>query len=151
MTWLLVTPAGLYLDDAGGWTRERAAARVFTARSAAQRVLRTVRRREGVELRLEPVVADVRPPREGAMSPAQRFALELVALHGALRCAGDRWVPVGARSPRIAPITVRSLVRRGELAVTVEGPSHDGRRRFGLLRHRRRWLEVRAREGGAAA
>lgn len=150
MTWILATPAGLYLDDAGGWTRERAAARVFTARAAAQRVLRTVRRRDGVELRIEPAVAAApRPPRESATTAAQRFALELVARHGALRCAGDRWVPVGASGPRIMPITVRSLVRRGELAVTAEGPSLDGRR-FGYLRYRRRWLEVRAREVVAA-
>ncbi len=144
-TWLLITPAGLYLDDTGFWTRDRAAARSFTVRAYAERVRRAVRRRDGAELLLEALRVEPRvAAREGAATPAQRKALELVAQHGGLRCAGEHWVPLGAGGPDIAPVTVHSLVRRGELAVTAEGASHDGRR-FGARRYRTRWLEVRAR------
>lgn len=144
-TWLLITPAGLYLDDTGLWTRDRAAARSFAYRAYADRVRRAVRRRDGVALMLEALRVEPRPAaREPEITPAQRFALELVARHGGLRCAGEHWVPLGSGGPGIAPITVHSLVRRGELAVTAEGASHDGRR-FGARRYRTRWLEVRAR------
>lgn len=139
----LRTPAGLYLDPRGGLTRDPGSARTFPTKAAAMLVLRMVRRSKSLDLRLlvGPGGLPPRPQRPMPLTAAQRFALELVSQRGGLRRHGEAWVPLDGTAPRVAAITVRSLVRRGELAVTAE----DGSRRY-----RHRWAEVRAREAVAA-
>jgi hypothetical protein len=143
MYFVFAKRSGLYLADDGTWTLRRGAAKSFGTRSGAMRALRRHRREHGLELSVvgPPAVARARPGR----TREQLRALELVRRYGALKRQGQYWVPAGMPGPHLEPVTISSLVTRGELAVTAEGPSLDGRR-FGYLRHRRRWLEVRERE-----
>jgi hypothetical protein len=122
--------SGLYLADRGTWTARRGAAKSFGTRSGAMRALRANRRQHGLELRVvgPPPVERARPGR----TREQLRALELARRFGALERRGRYWVPAGLPGPHIEPVTVSSLVTRGELVITEEG--HDSNRHRRPLR-----------------
>jgi hypothetical protein len=135
--------SGLFLTDAGTWTRRRSAARSFSGRASAMRSLREVRRTIGLELRVD---GPATPRRAfGARTPEQRRALELAQRYGALVRAGRYWVPAGLHAPHLEPVTISSLITRGDLKLTETG--YDGHR------HRRGLRAELAEEptAGAAA
>jgi hypothetical protein len=62
-------------------------------------------------------------------TPEQRRALELAQRYGALVRAGRYWVPAGMPAPHLEPVTISSLVTRGDMKLTETGyDSHRHRR-----------------------
>jgi hypothetical protein len=139
--YVFATRTKLYLQDPGAstWTRARSSAREFGSRSAAMRVLRAHRRRHGLALQVVGPAPAIRA-RPGR-TPEQLRAVDLARRFGALVRQGAYWVPAGMPGPHLAPVTVSSLVKHGDLVVAEERVGDYGRRR---------WLRIEAARSVAA-